>query len=255
MKKIYWMFIAVLAFVACQNEPIKDITVQKIVNPPAEGFNSKDSDPKAIEIADKVMIAMGGRAAWDSTEVLEWDFFGVRTLKWDRVKKHVTIDNHRKDEYFEYDIANDKVKVFRSGKPVTDADELLSYKTRAKGIWINDSYWLVMPFKLKDSGVTLKYLGEEVKLFYGSKKSKVDVLQLTFESVGITPDNRYLVYVDQKDNLIKAWRFYTDKEDKESTYYNTWLNYQKYGGILLSDVRGKDTLMNISVSKSEDIVE
>ena len=27
--------------------------------------------------------------------------------------------------------------------------------------WINDLYWLVMPFKLKDSGVTLKCLGED----------------------------------------------------------------------------------------------
>ncbi len=37
-------------------------TPQKEINPAALGFNMEGSDPKAIEIADSVMAASGGRA-------------------------------------------------------------------------------------------------------------------------------------------------------------------------------------------------
>ena len=44
-------------------------------NPPAPGFNTADSDPKAIALADEVMAAMGGRANWDATRYITWRFF------------------------------------------------------------------------------------------------------------------------------------------------------------------------------------
>ena len=39
------------------------------------------SDPKAIEIANKVMAAMGGEKAWNDTRHITWNFFGVRMKK------------------------------------------------------------------------------------------------------------------------------------------------------------------------------
>ena len=33
----------------------------------------------------------------------------------------------------------------------------------AYAIWVNDTYWLLMPYKMKDPGVTLAYDGEEGK--------------------------------------------------------------------------------------------
>ena len=44
-----------------------------------------------------------------------------------------------------------------------------------------------MPYKLKDSGVTLKYKGQDT-LETGHPAEK---LQLTFEEVGKTPENKY----------------------------------------------------------------
>ncbi|MYF17540.1 MAG: hypothetical protein F4215_09175, partial [Gemmatimonadetes bacterium] len=38
-------------------------------NPPAEGFNQSESDAKAIEIADAVMVKMGGCVNWNPTRV------------------------------------------------------------------------------------------------------------------------------------------------------------------------------------------
>lgn len=57
MKKVPFSIIiiaAILSFAAC--------TPQKEINPAAPGFNMEGSDPKAIEIADAVMAASGGRA-------------------------------------------------------------------------------------------------------------------------------------------------------------------------------------------------
>ena len=46
-------------------------------NPPAEGFNAEESSPFAVILADQVMNSMGGRKAWDDTNVLYWNFFGA----------------------------------------------------------------------------------------------------------------------------------------------------------------------------------
>ena len=56
----------------------------KEVNPAAEGFNQTNSDAQAIAIADEVMLAMGGREAWDNTRYLCWKFFGRDELIWDK---------------------------------------------------------------------------------------------------------------------------------------------------------------------------
>lgn len=61
-------------------------------NPPAQGFNAAASDARAINIADSVMLAMGGRRAWDNTRLLQWEFFGRRTLLWDKSTGDVRIE-------------------------------------------------------------------------------------------------------------------------------------------------------------------
>ena len=97
-------------------------------------------------------------------------------------------------------------------------------------MWINDSYWLVMPFKLKDSGVTLKYIGEDTT----QNGVNSEVLQLTFQNVGNTPDNMYKLWVDKSDNLIKQWAFYARYDQEAPTAIWPWDNYQTYGQIKLS---------------------
>ena len=53
-------------------------------NPPAKGFNTAASDPKAISVADQAMTAMGGRKNWDATRYITWRFFGFRLHVWDK---------------------------------------------------------------------------------------------------------------------------------------------------------------------------
>lgn len=212
-------------------------------NPAADGFDMAGSDPRAIQIADAVMKAMGGRKAWDATHFISWNFFGNRRLVWDKWKGNVRIDNLKNDQTIILNIFTDKGRVFRNGEEVTNPDSVAKFVKQGKGAWINDSYWLVMPFKLKDSGVTLKYLGEEK-----TQDEKVtDVLQMTFKGVGNTPDNKYKIWVDKQTHLVAQWAYFAKFTDEKPGFIRPWGDYQQHGKILLASDRGDRDITDIMV--------
>jgi len=216
-----------------------DATVE---NPHAEGFDIQNSDPKAIEIADQVMKAMGGRNAYDNTRYLFWNFFGSRTLLWDKWEGNVRVES-KKDEFtVVMNIHTMEGKVKMKGEELTHPDSLSKYLEKGKNMWINDSYWLVMPYKLKDSGVTLKYIGE-----FATPDNMSDVLELTFNNVGTTPQNKYRVYVDRKTHLVNKWDFYPTADAEEPRFSTPWDGYEKHGNIMLSGGRGDYQLTEIKV--------
>lgn len=199
-------------------------------NPPAPGFDVANSDPAAIELADSVMEAMGGRRNWDNTRYISWNFFGRRNLVWDKREGKVRIESAPDSTIYLVDIDDLTGRVQIRGEELTEPDSLQKMLARAKSIWINDSYWLIMPFKLKDTGVTLKYLGEDTT----ATGLRCNVLELTFEDVGDTPQNKYRVYVDLKDNLVKQWAYYKEASQDSASQVWPWDNYRKHGDILLS---------------------
>ena len=213
-------------------------------NPPAEGFNAAASDQKAIELADAAMEAMGGREAYDNTRFIRWTFFGRRTLLWDKWTGRVRIDFLEEGDVMLVNIHSGEGKVWKDGAYLTNADSVAQDLQRAKSIWINDSYWLVMPYKLKDSGVTLKYLGTE-----GAADSLQHKLQLTFEEVGDTPDNKYWVTVADDSKLVTSWSFFTRFDDESPRFETPWADYERHGAILLSGNRGRGQLTDIGVYK------
>ncbi len=215
----------------------------KSTNPPAAGFDMSGSDPRAVQIADEVMQAMGGRKAWDNTHFISWNFFGNRRLVWDKWSGNVRVDNLKNDQTVMLNINTDQGRVFRNGKEETNPDSVAKFVKAAKGAWINDSYWLVMPFKLKDSGLTLKHLGEE-KTDTGQD---ADLLQMTFKGVGNTPDNKYKVWVDKATHLVTQWAYYPKFTDEKPGFTLPWTDYQKHGSILLSGKRGTRELTDIRV--------
>jgi len=236
MKTLLYLFTFLSFLAACTTPEAPDQTVSQEINPPAPGFNLTESDPKAIEIADQVMLAMGGRKQWDQLHYLAWNFFGVRDLVWDKQSGRVRIDFPRDSSVYLVNVNTMEGKVWRKGQEVTQPDSLAKFLNIGKSIWINDSYWLVMPFKLKDSGVTLKYLRTDTT----RQGQSADVLQLTFQEVGNTPDNKYEVFVDQKDHLIKQWAFFKEAQQEEASAIWPWDNYKDYNGLLLSAERSDD---------------
>ena len=238
-------FVVLMACSAKKEETIvtEEVVTSDDVNHPAEGFNFEASDPEAIIIADKVMSAMGGRKAWDETRYIHWTFFGKRRLLWDKYSGDVRIDYLDRDEILLVNINSSEGKAQVNGEEIIDNDSLASYLKKAKSIWINDSYWLVMPFKLKDSGVSLYYIGNDTTEL--GKESFV--LQLAFENVGDTPNNIYHVWVDEESNLITQWAFFEATEQPHPSFITPWEDYQSYGKILLSGGRGKNKLTDIRV--------
>lgn len=240
----------VLIFAACSNqqESAKE-TETLIKNPAAADFNQAASDEKAIAIADQVMEAMGGRENWDNTRFIKWTFLGGRrTLYWDKKEGNVRIDYPSQNMVGLINVFDNTGKISVGGEEMTDPDSVAKYVGQAKSIWINDSYWLVMPFKLKDSGVTLSHLRSDTTL----NGKEADVLQLTFDGVGDTPENRYEVYVDKVSHLVTQWDFYNKVTDEKPRFKTPWADYKTYGNIKLSADRGKYALSNIAVYENLD---
>ena len=226
-KALFGLFVFVTSlFFSCQEQGKE----QQDTNPHAPGFDLAHSDPRAIELADSVMAAMGGRENWDKTRVISWNFFGRRNLVWDKTNGNVRIESLPDSTIFLLNIHDLSGRVQISGQELTEPDSLQKMLAKGKSIWINDSYWLVMPFKLKDSGVTLKYIGEDTTL----TGIKSNVLELTFNDVGDTPQNKYRVYIDVEDNLVKQWAYYKEASQDSASSVWPWDNYKKYGNILLS---------------------
>lgn len=204
-----------------------------------------ENDPKASKIADEVMNAMGGEKVWKNTRHFHWNFFGARTLIWDKWTGDVRIDIPKDEITYLLNINTMEGKAMVKGEEITDATELQNALEKAKSIWINDSYWLIMPFKLQDPGVTLTYEGEKAT----ETGAMSDVLGLTFENVGLTPQNKYLVFVDKNSRLVTQWAFYRNAADEKPGFVLPWGEYKAYGKLLLSGDRGERDLTDIKVFK------
>ncbi len=248
----YLVILVASIIIVCSCSQIKEGKLEKRnakndQNFPAEGFNEYGSDRSAIEIADKVMKAMGGRKNWDDTRYFTWNFFGFRTLWWDKKKGNVRIQLHNEDStIILVNIFDNTGKVMLNGAETNQQDSLAKYLKKGKDIWINDSYWLFMPFKLKDSGVTLRYIGEDTTQLGVTS----DLLSLTFENIGNTPQNKYHVWVDRSDNLIKQWSYYQKSHMETPNFITPWEGYEKYHSIFLAGDRGQRKITNIDVPVS-----
>jgi hypothetical protein len=215
-----WSLIICIAALACQSR-----------NEVHEGgFDPAGSDPAAVELADSVMSAMGGQENWEKTRFISWSFSGRRNLVWDKQEGRVRIEVPEESLIYLLNLGNGQGKVKMNGREVTHADSLKRMLQQARSTWINDSYWLVMPFELKDSGVTLSYLGEDTLATGG----KCNVMDLSFTRKDKQPESRYRVYVDLADNLVKQWSYFKTADQDSATFTRPWDNYKKYGNILLS---------------------
>jgi len=74
-------------------------------------------------------------------------------------------------------------------------------RRKAYGRFINDTYWLLAPLKVFDSGVNRSYLPD-------SSTAQHDVLHLTFGDVGLTPDDEYWLYVSTETGRLDEWAFH-----------------------------------------------
>ncbi|GIZ08455.1 hypothetical protein [Flavobacterium sp. UMI-01] len=181
------------------------------------------------KLVQNMQDAMGGMKNYNNTKYIQWDF-GKRKLYWNKWTGDVRVENPEANQVILVNINTLKGKAYENGNLITDEQKTTKLLQQAQKWWINDSYWLVMPWKLQDPGVHLSY----VKTANLPDGHTADVLQLTFNAVGVTPENKYWVYIDQKEHLIKQWSYFKKYDDAEPKFTLAWDNYQKMGNILLS---------------------
>lgn len=201
-----------------------------VVTIATSGCAQKNHDDKAVAtIVSQMETAMGGKKAYDAIETLEWNFVG-RKLYWNKWTADVRVENPKDKQVVLVNVNTMKGQAFENGVLVTDATKTATLLQKAKEWWINDSYWLVMPWKLQDKGVSLSFVKED-KLADGKTAS---VLQMTFDGVGVTPDNKYWLYVENDSHLIKQWAYYNNFNDKEPAFLKPWSDYKEVAGVLFS---------------------
>lgn len=192
-----------------------------------------NADDRSTKISSDVVKAMGGMDAYNKINGISWTFFGSRRLWWDKQKSRVRIESPKDTSVYIVNLNTLQGRYFKNGVEVKDAAVLEEKMKEGKSIWINDSYWLVMPFKLRDQGVHLKYVRQDTI----SGGYAAEVLELTFSGVGNTPDNKYEVYVDDRDNLIKQWAYFKQASQEKPDRIWPWDNYKDHNGVLISDER------------------
>ena len=198
-----------------------------------------ESDPKAMAVADQVLEAMGGSAAWNATHFLRFDFAvdaGGKTVvsrahTWDKWTGRYRLDAKTKtgEPYVVLMNVNTKTgDAYLKGKKLEGA-EAKKYIDEAYGTWVNDTYWLIMPYKMKDPGVTLKLDGEAKE-----GAATYDKVSLSFDGVGLTPKDHYTAYINRGTHMMDKWEFVLQGQKPPAVPF-LWKNWQRYGKVMLSN--------------------
>jgi len=192
-------------------------------------------DAKADAVAAQLLTALGGQAAWNNTHYLHWTFAGRRTHTWDKWTGQHRVEGTDKEghKYVMIENVNTKEgKAWLDGKPV-EGEALKKMMENAYGAWVNDTYWLIMPYKIKDPGVHLTYAGEDT-----IDGKAYDKLHLSFDHVGLTPGDEYWVWINQSTHLMDRWAFHLEsmKPDEPASPWD-WTGWQRYGKVMLAPHR------------------
>jgi len=193
-------------------------------------FAADARDPKAVEIAQDSQKAMGGQEAWNAARFVRFDFkvnIGGETKVdrshlWDKQTGRYRLD--QKTRVVLMNLANKQGTVYVDGKKLEGPDAAKAVEG-AYGAYINDFYWLAMPWKWLDEGVNLKYLGKKAQ-----SGENCDVVELTFGKVGLTPGDRYQAFVSPKSHLMTHWEYTLQSGDKGSWDWQ----YGEHGGVKLA---------------------
>ncbi|MEP1093717.1 MAG: hypothetical protein ABJG78_01330 [Cyclobacteriaceae bacterium] len=136
----------------------------------------------AEQLADEVLEALN-KPGFDSLEYIEFTFRNTNRYKWDRSNNSVIANWEEQEVYLDLN------------RPM-DSYSLLEFKAYQN--FINDSFWLIAPFKLRDEGVIRS------TVVVGNGRG----LLVTYSSGGLTPGDSYLWVIDE-NGFPKSWKLWT----------------------------------------------
>lgn len=218
-----------------------------------------DSDPRAVRIADRVMDALGGKAKWERMPCLAWTFesalrdsvrAGGRRHLWAPASGWHRVEGRTRQ-------GQSYVMIHRVGQPggkawvdgaAIEGDSLETLLKRARSLWTNDTYWMLMPYKLRDPGVRLAYAGEAVE-----GGVTYDKLALSFENVGETPGDRYWVFVNRANHRVERWEYVLQDSEPPPRAWS-WEGYEQRGGLWFPTIHrsGEQAIFTRNVDVMEE---
>lgn len=218
---------------------------------PAHAEEAPAADTRAVEVAHRMLDALGGQEAWDATRYVSFDFFGRRQHLWDKHTGRHRIEGTT-EEGEPYVVIHDVAdagsaagdgRVWLAGTELS-GDARAEWLERAYGAWVNDTYWLVMPYKLLDPGVRLSHEGTDTV-----DGKKYDKVRLSFDGVGLTPGDRYWAWIDPETGLMDRWAYHLEsmEPDASPTVWE-WSGWKRYGDVRLADTRKRLTGDPVEVS-------
>jgi len=201
------------------------------------------ADPRAAAIAAKMDDAMGGMKAWESVPYVRFDFVIYKDGKeaarfrhwWDKKRGIDRVegpDDKGRMVAAIVNLPNRTGRSFTAGLPDRDSSEVAAQVQNGYERWVNDSYWLMMPFKVRDPGTILKYGGTRK----GPKGEEWEVLEITFDKgVGLTPGDHYWLYVNRKSHLMDKWEMLLQSMDPKGPPSSaTWEDWTKAGPVRIA---------------------
>lgn len=215
-------------------------------------------DPQAVEVAQAMHSAMGGLDTWNNSRYVRYDFKVGKPGEWRVDRAHLwdkwegryrfeNTDKEGKRTVVLFNVNSKEGEVYVDGEKATGdaAGEAVEQAYRA---YINDMYWLAMPWKWLDPGVSLKYVGEKEH-----DGQACDVVELSFESVGLTPGDTYQGFVSKDSRLMIHWE-YTLQSDRNGSW--DW-EYVESNGVKLAKTHTNDegaeiNMGDVKVSDSVD---
>ena len=204
------------------------------------------ADPALL--ADQVMEALGGRTRWDSLPGLRWTFASTlndslrfsRSHAWDRGSGRHRVEgvNRQGQRFVIVHTVGDTTGglAWVDGQRIEDPDSLRKLVKRGEQMWVNDAYWLLMPYKLRDPGVTLASAGDTTV-----DGRTYDRLALSFSGVGLTPGDHYWVWVNRANRRIERWDMVLESQQPPPVSY-TWEGWQEHGGLWFATAHRRDSI-------------
>lgn len=201
--------------------------------------------PAAERMVAQVEKSMGGAKNWDHVRYLRFDWVverdGAEVARarhlWDRKQNRYRVEwktREGQQVLAIFDTMTRAGRVWVDGVEAQGADAA-PHLERAYGRFINDTYWLIMPWKMRDPGVHVEEAGEQTL-----DGKSYDVLHIHFDQVGLTPGDQYWAFVDRTTGRMDRWAYFlqSDSEKGEPSLDKAtmwvWSDWQPAGPVMLS---------------------
>lgn len=221
--------LASLLLAACTSDSAPDVGTT----------SSRQLVTPADTLAQRAIDAIGGDENWSAIRFIEFDF-GFRRDGESIIRRHHYWDRNTGDYRLEYaqgdtlavvlfNTLDQKGSVFYNGEIEEDSSANQNEVDAAVHAHLNDIYWTFLPLKLFDDGV--------IRTVEMDEESGRGALALSFDNVGYTPDDRYLIYQDDS-GLIDSWS-YSLQRNPDTWQTFAWQDYKEFEdlGVRVSEAK------------------